>query len=203
MIMGGINEIEELFVMTEIDKGAGKLSGERMRVTSRRSRGETIDLVVEHELPGVTPEMLDWWWDNIDSTERYRLWHPQAHLAFKWERKCERHVGTVHEVTEKIGDSPATLRIRWEDPDLLPIERVYEHANAGSVLDEADEPMSWLMHQYKSIPGGTKMRSTFRLPASAPEWFIEDLRMHNIEEMGQFPSFLPELYARRDRSSTD
>jgi hypothetical protein len=28
-------------------------------------KGETVNLVMEHELRGVTPEMLDWWWDNM------------------------------------------------------------------------------------------------------------------------------------------
>jgi hypothetical protein len=42
----------------------------------KRSRGKTMDLVVDHILLGVTPEMIVWLWDNIDSTERYKLWHP-------------------------------------------------------------------------------------------------------------------------------
>jgi hypothetical protein len=180
----------------------GKLSGVIMRITGRRSHGETTDLVVDHELTGVTPEMLNWWWDNIDSTERYRLWHPRAHLAFKWERRSEGHVGTVHEVTEKIGPLSTTLRIRWEDRDAVPIPRVYEHANVGSVLDNADRPVSWLMHQYEATPGGTKVRSTFRLPAKTPKWFAKGLRKHNMEEIGRFPVFLPGLYADRGRWAT-
>jgi hypothetical protein len=47
-----------------------------------------MDLVVRHELRGVTPEMIDWWWDNIDTTERYRMWHPDSHLTFEWEEEA-------------------------------------------------------------------------------------------------------------------
>jgi len=188
--------------MLSVNNVIGKLSGAIMLITSRRSRGELTDLVVDHELPGVTSEMLDWWWDNINSTERYQLWHPRSHLAFRWEHKTEEHVGMVQEVTEKIGFLPTRLRIRWEDPDLVPIPHVYGHANAGSILDRADQPISWLMHQYESVPGKTKMRSTFRLPAKTPKWFIKDLGKHNAEEMTQFAEFLPALYADRDRSST-
>ena len=158
------------------------------------------DLIVDHELTGVTPEMLDWWWDNIYNTERYRLWHPQSHIAFRWEHKSDEHVGMVQEVTEKIGVFPTTLRIRWEDPSLVPIPRVYRHANAGSVLDNSNQPMSLILHQYESMPGGTKMRSTFRLPAKTLGWFMKELRKHNKEEMGQFQVFLPALYADRYRS---
>ncbi|MFX1306436.1 MAG: DAPG hydrolase family protein, partial [Promethearchaeota archaeon] len=45
----------------------------------KKSNSDTIDLIVVHELSGVTPEMIDWWWDHIDNSERYRLWHPKDH----------------------------------------------------------------------------------------------------------------------------
>jgi hypothetical protein len=28
-------------------------------------KGKPKPLVMEHELRGVAPEMLDWWWDNM------------------------------------------------------------------------------------------------------------------------------------------
>jgi hypothetical protein len=154
-----------------------------------------MDLVVHHELKGITPEMIDWWWDNIDTTERYRLWHPGSHQAFTWETvEGNEHVGRTHRVTETIAGMEMELRIRWVDPDSIAMERAYSHANAACTLDENDEPMSWLLHEYEVVEGGTKMRSTFRLPDEAPEWFVEGLRQHNLEEMGRFPAFLPTLY---------
>jgi hypothetical protein len=184
--------------LNSLNRAIGKLNAQITELTGRMSRGETKDLVIDHELPGVTPEMLDWWWDNIDSFERYHDWHPRSHLAFKLEHKGTKHVGSIHEVTEKIGVFPSTLRIRWEAPDAVSIPRVYQHANVGGVLDRRNQPVSWVMHQYESMPGGTKMRSTFRLPARTPGWFMKELKKHNIEEMWQFPLFLPALYADRD-----
>ena len=67
-------------------------------------------------------------------------------------------------------------------------------ANLGCVLDGRDQPVSWLLHQYESMPGGTRMRSTFRLPAKTPVWFIKALKKHNREEMAQVSVFLPALY---------
>jgi len=189
-------------MLDSLSGAIGRISSEVMLFTSRRSHGEVTDLVIDHELKGVTPEMLDWWWDNINSIERYQHWHPRSHMAFKWEHKSGEHVGTVHKVTEKIGVLPTTLRIRWEDPNSVSITRVYEHANVGTTLDKANQPISWLMHQYESMPGGTRMRSTFRLPAKTPGWFLKDLKKHNIEEMWQFPLFLPALYADRNSSVT-
>jgi hypothetical protein len=154
-----------------------------------------MDLVVHHELRGVTPVMIDWWWDNIDTTERYRMWHPESHLTFEWEgeRGCE-HIGKVHRVTELVGDTTIELRIRWEDPENIPIERIYSHVNAASILNDKDEPISWALHEYEAADWGTKMRSTFRLPEELPEGFIEGLRKHNMEERAQFQVFLPDLY---------
>ncbi|MFX0049437.1 MAG: DAPG hydrolase family protein, partial [Candidatus Hermodarchaeota archaeon] len=67
--------------MSNIDKEFE--SDKIMKQILKNSGGKTIDLVVDHELPGVTPEMIDWWWDNIDSSERYKLWHPDDHKSFE------------------------------------------------------------------------------------------------------------------------
>jgi hypothetical protein len=158
------------------------------------SKGKTIDLVVDHKLLGVTPEMIDWWWDNIDTTERYKLWHPKDHQSFHWEvSPKKRHIGAIHRVVENIG-LPTMLRIRWEDPSTSPIPIEYEHALTASILDQNDNPTSWLLHEYESIENGTKLRTTFRLPSKIPKSFIEALRRHNKEEMSEFANFLPKLF---------
>jgi DAPG hydrolase PhiG domain len=185
-------------ILNPIDRAIGRISAEVAAFTSRRSRGETRDLVIDHELPGVTPEMIDWWWDNINNIERYRDWHPRSHMAFESVYEGDEHIGRTHEATERIGLFPSTLRIRWEQPDTVSIPRTYEHVNVGSILNKENQPISWVMHQYESMPGGTRMRSTFRLPAKTPGWYMKALKKHNIEEMWQFPLFLPALYAGRD-----
>jgi hypothetical protein len=42
-------------------------------------------IVVDHIIPGVTAEMLDWWWVNME--KGYELWCPDEHKAFRWEIK--------------------------------------------------------------------------------------------------------------------
>ena len=175
-------------------------SNKIMEQVLKRSKGETIDLVVEHELHGVTPEMIDWWWDNIDVTKRYKLWHPEDHKLFEWEVSPKGgHVGAIQRVVENIG-IPTTLRIRWEDPSHSPVPIEYSHALVGSTLDDDDKPMSWLLHEYEAIENGTKLRTTFRLPAKIPKPLIEALRKHNIEEIREFENFLPELYDENKNS---
>jgi len=166
-------------------------------MNNKKSNNNNIDLIVEHELSRVTPEMIDWWWDHIDNSERYRLWHPKDHKSFEWEvspGSVMGHVGVIHRVVEMIDGRPTTLRIRWENPDSIPIKAKFKHKNAASVLNNKDKPISWILHEYHSIPNGTLLRSTFRLPAQISDSFIENLRKHNIEEIGQFTEFLPKLY---------
>ncbi|MFX1468024.1 MAG: DAPG hydrolase family protein [Promethearchaeota archaeon] len=163
----------------------------------KKLNSQTIDLIVEHELFGVSPEMIDWWWDHIDNSERYRLWHPKDHKSFEWEvspGSVKSHVGAIHRIVETIEGRPTTLRIRWENPDLIPIKAKFKHKNAASILNNKDKPISWVLHEYRSIPNGTFLRSTFRLPNQVPNSFIENLRKHNIEEIGRFTEFLPKLY---------
>ncbi|MFX1410527.1 MAG: DAPG hydrolase family protein [Promethearchaeota archaeon] len=171
-------------------------SNKIMEQILKMSKGETMDLVVNHILHGVTPEMINWWWDNIDTTERYKLWHPRDHQSFQWEiSPKESHIGAIHRVVENIG-LPTMLRIRWEDPSSSEIPIEYAHALAGSILDRNDNPTSWVLHEYESIENGTKLRTTFRLPARVPKEFIAALRKHNKEEMGEFVNFLPRLFKK-------
>jgi hypothetical protein len=173
----------------------GKIALRIMERYARKSEGETIDLTIDHELTDVTPEMLDWWWDNIDTTERYKSWHPKDHKSFRWITPPDHpHIGKIHEVIEKIKGIPTLLRIRWEDPAEAPIAASYNHILFASILDRKDVPIAWILHEYQSMPGGIRMRSTFRLPAKTPEWFIKGLSKHNLEEMAQFSEFLPSLF---------
>lgn len=164
-------------------------------------KNETKALVIEHELHDVTPEMIDWWWDNMDN-DTYQLWHPEDHLALEWQIPPDKvgHAGAIHMACEKISDvSAQILRIRWEEPESAPISTIYSHVNVGSPLGPGpdDIPMGCVVHEYEEASYGTKMRSTFTLPAFLPEEFVSSLREHNTIEMGQFPKFLPQLYKKK------
>lgn len=178
---------------------------ERLRLEELAGEAEEKeDLVVEHELRGVEPEMIDWFWTYLaeggakgteEATRRYKLWHPRDHVSFEWEGE------TVHRVVERIGETPPVeMRMRAEPPDEIPIPRSpsYSHAMAESILGKGDKPLGWLLHEYEKMPGGTKMRSTFRLPATLLSVVREALRKHCLEEMGELTSLLPELY-RKER----
>ena len=96
-------------------------------------KGKTVALVMEHELPGVTPEMIDWWWDNMDN-ESYKKWQPEEHFALAWQIPPSKfgHAGAIHMACEKISELPAEiLRIRWEEPGAAPITTYLQSCQCG------------------------------------------------------------------------
>jgi hypothetical protein len=159
----------------------------------RTEQGEW-EIIANHDLSSVAPEMIDWWWDHIDTTERYKLWHPTDHISFTWviSPAQQGHVGAVQRIEEflnGIPEKPVTLEIRWEDSKGADAE--YSHVLLASVTGDAQGN---LMHEYESAPFGTRMRSHFHLTADTPEAIVVALYEHNKQERHNFTTFLPELY---------
>ena len=72
----------------------------------------------------------------------------------------------------------------------------------GHIADVTTRMKAWMEeHEYESIENGIKLRSTFRLPAKVPKPFIETLRKHNKEEIGEFVNFLPRLFEENKNST--
>jgi succinate dehydrogenase/fumarate reductase flavoprotein subunit len=154
------------------------------------------DVVVESELHGVTPEMLDWWWVNME--KGYPLWEPDEHKSFAWEVPPGRdtHIGAIQQVEESLGGSPMLkIRIRWDDPDTCPIPTHYEHVIlATGIMPPDDKVVGYVVHQYEAAPYGTKLKSTSRMLIPLPPGADEGWRRHATKEAERFPQFLPELY---------
>lgn len=162
------------------------------------SKGETVDLIVEHEeLRGVTLEMFQWWGANVNNSNRYRMWCPEDHISFEWVVPPDegRRVGSIQHAEEKIGEFPASvLRIRGEDPNSLSIPKLHRNFRGSSILGLDDKPIAWIFHEYEETSNGIKMRSTFRFPAKIPQRFLDAMRKHCKTEMGHLLEFLPDLY---------
>ena len=176
--------------------------------------------VVDHIIPGVTSEMLDWWWVNME--KGYELWCPEEHKGFKWEIKppMNGHIGAVQIATESIDYGPVRdLRIEWVDPNIGTQEQkdfwTYEHLlTAGTTgAQPGTKPSVILSHQWEAIPGGCKMRSCMHgipgpppgspkiPPQSGPPRHPSGKgptgggwRTHNIAEVSTFKNFLPALW---------
>ena len=165
------------------------------------SKGETVDLIVDHGvLRGVTPEMFRWWGVNINDSNRYRMWYPEDHISFKWEvpPRGGKRIESIVNAEEKIGEFPASvLRIQHTEPDSFPIPPTYKNFNGGgNILGPDDKPVAWLCHEFEETPDGISLRSTFRFPSKTPEKFLEAMHKHCKGEMGHLTEFLPKLYSQ-------
>lgn len=123
------------------------------------------------DMPGVTPAMWDWWfgWHGCDP-QRYRLWHPQAHVQARWSDGLsdeDRYIGRTSNVVEYIGTRRRRFSIRFIPPAEAGLDEsrlaaqgeVAICARAG--LTGLPVDASWMIHQLRPVPGGCEMRSRF------------------------------------------
>ena len=128
---------------------------------------------VRTDMPGVTPAMWDWWfaWHGSEA-QRYKLWHPRAHMHVAWadgRSDLHHYVGRTSHVVEYVGNQKLNLDIRFVPPASLGLdeERLKRDGEVaicarGSL---AGTPMetAWLIHHVRPVPGGSEMRSRFWL----------------------------------------
>lgn len=126
-------------------------------------------------MPGVAPAMWDWWfaWHGSD-TERYKLWHPRAHLHVAWadgREDLSHYVGRVSHVVEYVGGLPYRAAIRFVRPRELGLDEDRLRAQGetaicariGMVIQGLPVETGWLVHHIRPVPGGAEMRSRFWL----------------------------------------
>ncbi len=167
---------------------------------AKESKPRTTYVIVEHELHGITPEMFDWWANNINNTERYKVWHPEDHISFEWEippsQTRDGHIGATSNFVEKVGKGMLRARVRYIDPASSPIKTTYPYVHAACSLGPDNEPRGYMCHEFKAEPWGIRVRSIFQTPAGGPQEAHDALRKHCKEEMGRLTEFLPELYKK-------
>jgi hypothetical protein len=150
-----------------------------------------VQRVTDLFLPGVTPEMLDWFWANIEKC--YVLWHPTAHKSWEWILPPNK-VGYVGATKMSNGGA----RCRNIDPIDFPLPEfiVYKHVQIELGLNPDDTPRgNYGIHQWEEAFLGSRWRyTTFGLKPPVPPAKGEPVRNHAFEEGMQFPVFLPETY---------
>lgn len=179
---------------------------------ARCATGE-LSVAVLTPLPGVSAEMIDWWmgWHSC-STERYKLWHPQAHL-FSQPRfslasvpglsSRDRYVGNTSWVDEYVGPVMAPLAITFLDPSDLGISysALASSGHGTAVVAKVEnsstgEHLAYLCHAIRETQYGTEMRSRFVFRPETPDAFGSYMLDHCATEMNHLGSFLPRLYAK-------
>lgn len=170
---------------------------------------------IEHALVrGVTPAMLLWWFQNIEGdmlyqgqrVPRYRVWHPVDHVRFYYAKRLPNGgigAGSVFHITEMFGARPDYLIdvdtdvVRLDETGFAHLPRRFGVRAARMDYDFAPEPggTRYVNSLTVGIPGRRVINGLIR------RFMFDDDRArawikHNIEEVGQFEAFLPELFAQ-------
>jgi len=132
---------------------------------------------VRTEMPGVTGEMVDWWFDwHPRESIRYRIWFPGAHESVDLDPPAspapKAHWGAVHHPIEDIGLGMDRLRIAFLPPSAIGFstDALDDPAVAtivcGLVGDERRRAEHTLMaHVFLRTPEGVALRSRFWIGA--------------------------------------
>lgn len=135
-------------------------------------------VAVHTEMPGVTGEMVDWWFDwHPREALRYRIWHPPAHFDNSVEPAREvgakAHWGTVHHPVEDVGTGVVHARIEFVPPsrigfgsDALQDERVATIVCGYAGDDSRHVCHTPMCHVFLEDDGGVVLRSRFWLGAA-------------------------------------
>jgi hypothetical protein len=144
-------------------------------------------IAMRHEMPGVTVEMIDWWfaWHPIEPL-RYRIWYPAYHLGIgydEWARerlldpdvpareKCRR---VIHHVSEDTGMGTEHIEIHFLTPEEMGFDMSRWHApNVGtfvggfgfSTFEQQPPGMpaapAIMCHFVREMEGGVEWRTRF------------------------------------------
>jgi len=171
---------------------------------------------IEHDvIRGVTPEMLVWWFKHLEGDithqgrrlNRYRVWHPRDHIAIEYSRRNPDGsigVGCVIHLTEMLDANPKYLiDVQTEIVKLDAAGFAHRPRVHGLNLACMD-------YQFEATDDGTLYRNSLTVGAQGKfgalfNWVIRTFLFdeargrawikHNVEEVGNFESFLPNLYA--------
>lgn len=181
----------------------------------------------ETYMPGVTGEMLDWWfpWHSVGSDLRYKIWDPEDHYfatADRVDYVCNPNVpmnektwGVTHYIMEDVGPGPELLQLRFMAPadfgfdqSLIGTEKCQSLVCAAGLSSVSAS----MVHKWYPYESGVMFCSRFwigygyidgkmqrGLPEGAriPDMIPKGLYAHNIKEFSNLAAILPSLYAEQ------
>jgi len=132
-------------------------------------------VAVRTDMPGVTGEMVDWWFDwHPRDRDRYRVWHPLAHRGNAIDEPpvagARPHWGAVHHPVEVLGTRTVHARIAFLPPtrmgmgsDCLQDPRVASIVCGLVYDDRLHMRHSRMVHVFLNDRAGVVLRSRFWL----------------------------------------
>lgn len=180
-----------------------------------KEKGWIITACHQHFLPGVTAEMLDWWWANME--KGYYLWAPGSHKRFSWVREPWKYgfENSAHKISEAVGkDMPVFggngVVINRLSMDWFPFTEALEHVICEGIFNRKGEFVDATIHMWQRGEGGcVHMDAAVANPSitEPPEFILEMLAEdpeakpvppsatdHGEYEASRWPVFLPALY---------
>ena len=185
----------------------------------------TAYLATELYMPGVTSEMLDWWfpWHSVGSDLRYKIWDPEDHYfatAHPASRVLDPNIpmaqktwNTEHFIMENAGMGPQFVQILFLRPGDLGLDESQTGTDNCSslVCGIGKNTGTTMIHKWRPYKEGVQFCSRFWigcgmredktfgrcLPPGAeiPPFIPRRMYAHDIKEYTHLASFLPELYA--------
>ncbi len=173
-------------------------------------------------MPGVTPEMFDFWfaWHGCEAM-RYKIWNHHQHYSVQTlnpEKAMdkslslkERYWDTTHDIIEDVGNGPQRIFINFRNPADIGFDPEKLKTFKGTIVCSGNEKSPTIMvHFLRPVEGGCELRSRFwmgyHVVDGKPQKFLPDgarlpldgvksLLMHNIKEFTHLAAILPEVYA--------
>lgn len=176
-------------------------------------------------MPGVTVEMVDWWfgWHSIESDLRYKLWDHDDHYYARADKpeyvkdpsvpNNQKTWGVRHSIREDIGMGPEELLLSFKNPadfgydtSLIGTEKC---ASMVCAIGEGATP-AFMTHKFYAVDDGIMFESRFWMGVAyvdgkltkilpegvkVPEMGPRALFAHNIKEYANLAAILPEIYA--------
>lgn len=174
---------------------------------------------IRHEIVrGVTPRMLAWWFAHLEGEvviqgrriDRYRVWHPYDHVHASYaKRRADGSVGpgAVIRLKEVLGGNP-----RFVVDITTEIEKLDEEGFIHNPVVDGIRGLARMEYTFTPVADGTLYENCLifgargRLgrmlhpllariafpPGKGHTWL-----RHNIEEVGMFENFLPDLYRQQ------
>lgn len=163
----------------------------------KRSDGDW-EIMLHHELCGVSVPMVRWWFDNIDTTERYKLWDPKNHLKFQWLVSPHEngHIGAVHKVLQKMSGIPVSMIFCYTEP--APADRTDGYDNiitadcCGFLVSKIIRAR--YIYEWKATSYGVLVNSRYVVAGWVPSLFVRSIYEHDYPEQKRLADFLPSLY---------
>lgn len=183
--------------------------------TSAEKKGWVIQSQSQHMLPGISAEMLDWFWANME--KGYYLWAPGSHKRFNWVKAPWQYgfLHSVHMISESVGRGFPVfggegVEIHRLGLDYFPFTSALEHVLVEGVFNDKNEFVDMTVHMWEDCLGGCRhITAAVANPAvSEPPRFIKEMLEENPDaqpvapsatdhceyEASRWPQFLPALY---------